>query len=175
MGDQFPVVEVGQQTFYTIDRQYSRVCRRIIGYQVGNPDGFNQYHGMIILNQGYMDGVSITYRYLRHHIWSYVTGAYETRPTLSNCPYSPVQGAEPQEFIGSNYYCESGYPSNRFIPLEVFTSDPLWDGERCEGTCCSDTKSFPPFSVQLPTNTTDRIEVHICADEPTINEDILRH
>ena len=161
--------------FYTIDRQYSRVCRRIIGYQVGNPDGFNQYHGMIILNQGYMDGVSITYRYLRHHIWSYVTGAYETRPTLSNCPYSPVQGAEPQEFIGSNYYCESGYPSNRFIPLEVFTSDPLWDGERCEGTCCSDTKSFPPFSVQLPTNTTDRIEVHICADEPTINEDILRH
>ena len=55
----------------------------------------------------------------------------------SNCPCSPAQGAEPQEFIGSNYYCESGYPSNT---LEVFTSDPLWDGEQCEGTCCSGTK-----------------------------------
>ena len=62
---------------------------------------------------------------------SYVAGAYVTRPTPSNCPCSPPQGAEPQEFIGSNHYCESGYPSNTFIPLEVFTSDPLWDGEQC--------------------------------------------
>ena len=58
--------------FYTIDRQYSRVCGRIIGYQVGSPDGFNQYYGMISLNQGYMDGVSITYGYPCHHIWRYV-------------------------------------------------------------------------------------------------------
>ena len=61
----------------------------------------------------------------RHHIWSYVAGAYETCPTPSNCPCSPAQGAETQEFIASNYYCESGYPNNTFIPLEVFTSDPL--------------------------------------------------
>ena len=100
--------------------------------------------------------------YPRHHIRSYVASAYETRPTPSNCPCSPAQGAEPQEFIDSNYYCESGYPSNTFIPLEVFTSDPLWDGEQCEGTCCSGTMSPPWFSAQLPTNTTDRIEVRIC-------------
>ena len=96
-----------------------------IGYQVGSPDGFNQYHGMSSLNQGYMDGVSITYGYPRHHIWSYVAGAFETRSTPSNCPCSPAQGGEPQEFIGSNHYCESGYPSNTFIPLEVFTSDGI--------------------------------------------------
>ena len=50
-----------------------------------------------------------------------------------------------------------------------------WDGEQCEGTCCSGTKSLSHGSVymQLPTNTTDRIEVRICADEPIINEDIL--
>ena len=54
--------------FYTIDRQYSKVCGKIIGYQVGSPDGFNQYHGMISLNQGYMVGVSITYGHPRHHM-----------------------------------------------------------------------------------------------------------
>ena len=77
------------------------MCGRIIGYQAGSSDGFNQYHGMISLNQGYMDGVSITYGYPCHHIWSYVAGAFETHPTPSNCPCSPAQGAEPQEFIGS--------------------------------------------------------------------------
>ena len=110
-------------------------------------DLIREYYGMINLNQGYMDGVSITYGYPCHHIWNYVADAYETSPTPSNCPCSPAQGAEPQEFIGSNYYCESGYPSNTFTPLEVFTSDPLWDGEQCEGTCCSGTKS-PPCMVQ---------------------------
>ena len=142
------------------------MCGRIIGYQVGSPDGLNQYHGMISLNQGYMDGVSITYGYPHHHIWSYVAGAYETRPTPSSCP--PAQGAEPHKFIGSNHYLESGYPSNTFIPLEVFTSDPLLDGEQC---CSSTTKSLPWFSVQLPTNTIDRIEVRIYSDESTENED----
>ena len=99
------------------------MCGRIIGYQVGSPDGFNQYYRMISLKQGYMDGVSINYGYPCHHIWSYVAGAFETRSAPSNCPCSPAQGAEPQEFIGSNYYCESGYPSNTFTPLEVITSD----------------------------------------------------
>ena len=56
------------------------MCGRIIGYQVGSPDGFNQYYGMISLNQGYMDGVSITYGYPCHHIWRYVPQcAFETR------------------------------------------------------------------------------------------------
>ena len=55
-----------------------------------------------------------------------------------------------------------------------YQSDPLWDGEQCEGTCCSGTgsKSPPWFRVQLPTHTTDGIEVRICADEGTENEDI---
>ena len=71
--------------------------------------------------------------------------------TPSNCPcHSSAQGAEPQEFIGSNYYCESGYHSNTFIPLKVFTSDPLWDGEQCEGTCCSGTTKSPRSVYNYP-------------------------
>ena len=57
------------------------------------------------------------------------------------------------------------------VTVPLFSNDPLWDGEQCEGTCCSGTKSPPWFSVQLPTHTTDRIEVRICADEGTDNED----
>ena len=162
--------------FYTINQQYSRVCGRIIGYQVGSPDGFNQFHGMISLNQDYMDGVSITYGNPRHHIWTYVVGTYETHPVYyhSSCPCSSTQGVGPPEFIGNNYYCESGNPNETWYPEVLYRSDPLWDGEQCEGTCCSGAKSPPWFSVQLPTYTaTDKIEVRICADESTSNEDIL--
>ena len=129
-----------------IDRQYRRVCGRIIGYPVGSPDGFRQYHGMPInLNQGYMDGISITYGKPRQYIWSSVAGLYETHSAVTNCPCSPAPGmAVAPELISSNYYCESGYPNGSSpVPLEIFKNDPPWDGEQCEGT-----KSPPPwFSV----------------------------
>ena len=160
--------------FYTITQQYSRVCGRIIGYQLGSPDGFNQFHGMISLNQGYMDGVSITYGNPRYHIWTYVGGVHDTHPVLysGSCPCSSTPGAGPPEFIGNNYYCESGNSNETWYPV-LYRSDRLWDGEQCEGTCCSGTKSPPWFSVQLPTQTSNRIEVRICADESTSNEDVL--
>ena len=157
--------------FYTVDRQYSRVCGRIIGYQVGSPDGFRQFHSMTILDHNYMDGISITQGNPRHHIWSYVASVYEINPGPSSCPCSSAQGYGPPEFIGNNYYCESGNPDETSFYKVFFSTDPLWDGEQCEGTCCSGTKSPPWFSVQLPTHTTDRIEVRICADESTNNED----
>ena len=74
--------------------------------------------------------------------------------------------------IVDDYYCESGNPTSA-IPNKLYPRDSLWDGQQCEGTCCSGTKSprAPWFSVQLPTLTTDRIEVRICADESTSNED----
>ena len=164
-------------TLYTTKQQYSRVCGRVIGYQVGSPDGFLQFHFLDGLNRGYMDGVSITHGDPRHHIWSYAAGATENRTdfTGSNCPCSLAQGTELRiSAVGSNYYCESGNPSEIFPHSGIFyQSDPLWDGQQCEGTCCSGTKSPPWFSVQLPTNTADDIEVRICADESTENEDVL--
>ena len=74
-------------TFYTIEQQYSRVCGRVIGYQVGSPDGFAQFHPVNSINEAYMDGISITHGYPRHHIWSYVAGAYENEIYFS-CPCS---------------------------------------------------------------------------------------
>ena len=60
-------MKVGQQTFIlSIDNTVG--CAEEL---LGSPDGFSRYYGMISLTQGYMDGVSITYGYPRHHIWSY--------------------------------------------------------------------------------------------------------
>ena len=170
-----PVSQNGSRpaNFYTINKQYSSVCGRIVGYQVGSPDGFKQFYTNS-LDQGYMDGVSITYGYPRHHIWTYVGSVYDTHPIhhSGSCPCSSTPGAGPPEFIGNNYYCESGNSNETWYEM-LYSSDRLWDGEQCEGTCCSGTKSPPWFSVQLPTHTSDRIEVRICGDESTNNEDIL--
>ena len=154
-------------TFHSTNRHYSRVCGRVIGFQVGSPDGFNPTCTRLT-----MDGIVISYGASQHHIWSYIAGATDNSSThrRSNCPCSSTAGAEPPQSIGDNYYCESGNPTN-LIPYKIYPSDPLWDGEQCEGTCCSGTGSPPWFSVQLPTHTTDGIEVRICADEPTSNED----
>ena len=77
----------------------------------------------------------------------------------------------PPPFIGNRFYCESGNPTNSFEPLQIYSDDLLWDGQQCEGTCCTGTNSPPWFSVQLPTPTIEMIEVSICGDEPTYNED----
>jgi hypothetical protein len=58
--------------------------------------------------------------------------------------------------------------SNRF-----FSNDPLWDGQQCEndeGTCCTGANTPPWFSVDLPDTTSDDIDVRICHDQDTTDE-----
>ena len=152
---------------------YSRVCGQVIGYQVGSPDAFNT-----LLNSHIkvgMDGVIITQLGKPHrHIWSLVSSLSEgsSLHIRSNCPCSFTSGSRrPPPFIGSNYYCESGNPTDIRDDNQIYSDDPLWDGQRCEGTCCTGANHPPWFSVQLPAPTTDMIEVSICADESTDSED----
>ena len=157
-------------TFYSAKSEYQRVCGRVIGYQDGSPDGFSYLGESVSINESYLDGVSITYGQPRNHIWSYVAAVTE-RGVLnppSNCPCSTAAGSGPQSFVGNNYYCESGNPTNAYDSF--FSADKLWDGKQCEGTCCTDSKSPPWFSVRLPNPTTESIEVRICGDETTYNE-----
>ena len=160
--------------FYFTNRQYSRVCGRIIGYQVASPDAFNQFNKLKEFNGRGLDGITISHGAQQGYIWSYAAGLTEsssTPSTASNCPCSTVAGAQPPTNIGDNYYCESGNPTNTFEEGQLFSNDPLWDGQQCEGTCCTGTKSPPWFSVQLPAPTTDIIEVSICCDQDTMDED----
>ena len=156
-------------TFYSATSEYQRVCGRVIGYQYRSPDGFHESS----INNAYIDGVSITYGQPRNHIWSYAGGVTErssgTLHSGNNCPCSTVAGTGPQSFVGDNYYCESGNPTD--ILGSFYSADKLWDGKQCEGTCCTDSKSPPWFSVHLPNPTTESIEVRICGDQRTDDED----
>ena len=168
-----PVTSEGScpATSYFTGRQYSRVCGRVIGYQFASPDGF-QRHGDRDID---LDGINITHGAQCKHIWSYVAGL--TQDTSSQvkekCPCSTDngQGREPPSSIGDNYYCESGNPDENFMPNHLYANDPLWDGQQCEGTCCNGTNSPPWFSVQLSAPTTDTIQVSICCDQRTDDED----
>ena len=154
---------------YSTGREYRRVCGRIVGYQLNSSDGFNDMNSSI--DAAYMDGVSVTLSKIPpQHIWSYVAGVTErsTMHTMYNCPCSIAAGSGPQPFVGNNYYCESGNPTDSVY--SVFIEDKLWDGQQCEGTCCSDIKNPPWFSVYLSNSTTDSIEVRICGNEGTDNE-----
>ena len=175
-------------TVYNTNRQYSRICGRVIGYQIGSPDAFASSQGMTI-DQAYMDGISITRGVPRKHVWSYVAGMNEQGLCPSaTCPinYSYLlrdgSSAQPPAFIGNNYYCESAYPGtidHCYLVNTFFPNDQLWDGQQCnnEGTCCTgDGVNTPPwFSVALSNPISDDIEVRICHNSDTFDEDTPIH
>ena len=147
--------------------QYRKVCGRAIGYQYGNTDAF-ELPGTPTINEVYVDGLSITYGAPRQHIWTYAAAVSEVplgSYTSSNCPCASLPGKSPPSYLGNNWYCESGNPDPISPTRNVLSNDPLWDGENCEGTCCSNGKSPPWFSMELPGPTNDDIEARICTNE----------
>ena len=150
-------------TFYSSGgRTYTKVCGRVIGYQVGHPDAF---HSSDSINSAYVEGVSITYgSFIRTHIWTLAADLSETGNTA--CPCDSGSSNFPPSFVGNNYYCESGNRNSTSTDYFLYADDPLWDGQQCstEGTCCSNGRNPPWFSVDLNSPTTDSIEVRICAD-----------
>ena len=75
----------------------------------------------------------------------------------------------------ADYYCESGYQGSSFPSYGVlYTSDPLWDGSDCgssETACCQRTL-IPWFYKSIAHSTTNYIEMRICCDEGTSDEDV---
>ena len=165
--------------FSTRSLQYSKVCGRAIGYQYGDPGAFNLHRRQPANgpDDNYVDGVSITYGMPRTHIWTYAVGVSEANlyNHSGNCPCSSPAATTnvfPPDFIGNNYFCESGNQDQTLDSISgFFGGDPVWDGDQCEGECCSNGKSPPWFSVTLPNPISDDIEVRICGDEGTHNED----
>ena len=157
---------------YSVSQRYNKVCGRIIGYQVGSTDAFNSGSHFTI-DQAYIDGVSVTYGTPRKHIWTFASGISETniRPETS-CPCAFAGPPQPPSFVRNNYFCESGNPLTTFEDTDVlrYTDDPLWDGKRCEGQCCSNANSPPWFSVELPQETNEPIEIRILGSDIITNE-----
>ena len=153
---------------------YSQVCGRVVGYQFVSPSGVDA--GITDINTYYLDGISITHGSPRKHIWSFLAGLQESEGygNKFNCPCS--NGSTQtivQSFIGSDYFCESGNAQGGFQAGKLFTQDPLWDGKGCNGlevNCCS-APGLPWFNKILNTSTTDYIELRVCADQSTSDED----
>ena len=160
--------------------RYSQVCGRVVGYQYNSPDAvYNESdtaHNNI--NSYYVDGVSITRGSLRKHIWTLMAGFIDASLNqVGNCPCSQgsTQNSTLQSFIGNDYFCESGNPStDGTFEYKLYTQDPLWDGKGCsslEENCCS-APGLPWFNNVLNSTTTDYIELRVCGDQGTNDEDV---
>ena len=162
---------------YTTHNQvYSKVCGRALGYQFGHTDVF--YNRQVDIDSDYVDGLSITHGTPRTHIWTFAAGLSQNLipgMELFACPCLAAESGFtrqiPPQYVGDNYFCESGNPTMAF-QTRLYTSDPLWDGEQCEGQCCSNGTSPPWFSVELSNSITDDIEVRICGTDTPNNEDV---
>ena len=146
---------------------YSQVCGKVIGYQFGSPDGTNNND----INGAYIDGISLTHGSPRSHIWSFIAAAQEN-VMYDFCPCGTVNRESPSSFVGDDYFCESGAPSP--WQHKLYTGDPLWDGEKCgnlETQCCG-LPGIPWFHKMLEYTTTDYIEMRVCCDQNTYDEDV---
>ena len=161
--------------YSTFGVEYNQVCGRITGVQVATTDGFLNIVGNTI-DGPYVDGVSLTHGLPRQHIWSFASGLQESSQSGTNGCFcgDPVitPGAPPPTFVGTNYFCESGNSQTTNLNI-AYTDDPLWDGLDCPTNNCCEFNSPPWFSAELTALTTDDIEVRLCCDQDTTDENIL--
>ena len=132
---------------------YSRVCGRIIAYQLGTPEGFSRDQNQRSLDNAYVDGISITFSHPRNHIWTFAAARSQNR-----CPCIESGNPAPP-FVNGSYFCEVGVFD---AGINFTDSNPLWDGQGCAGssTCC-EFNNPPWFCQQLPQPTTEDIEIRI--------------
>ena len=155
-------------TFSVGGLPYSRVCGRIRGYQFG---ACHSFWGYINRNQGidghYVAGVSLTHGGAgsRQHIWTFAAGLTEGSTSFlsTKCPCDIHNYDLVPEFVGDDFFCESGLHSpwsNQYI---LFPDDVLWDGQNCTSTStCCQLNNPPWFTKNLTNATTDDIELRIC-------------
>ena len=155
--------------------KYSKVCGKIIGYQYGTPDAFGWTRGLTIDN-GYVDGVSLTHGQTpRKHIWTFAAAVDETISNYYVCPCTktdtPYTGRVPP-FIGQDYFCDTGSRYRNQVG-QFYSADPLWDGSGCgDNSSCCGFNNPPWFCKQLPQPTSDDIEMRVCVNQATSNEDV---
>ena len=145
--------------------EYSRVCGQAVAYQFGSVSAF--FRTSMNIETHYVNGLGLTHGSAgnRAHIWTFAVGVSEdpTRHINEQCPCDGGTSPVP-EFVGSDYFCESGLNrpwSGQFI---LYPEDQLWDGEDClaSSTCCS--FNGPPYFIkEMETATTDDIEARLCS------------
>ena len=157
---------------------YSQVCGRVTGYQYYTTDAVDNYFAPNSshnnLNAEYVDGVSITRGSPFQHVWTLIAASFEENSNhYQLCPCATDSLQQVQSFVGDHYFCEAGF-AGVHRQQQLYISDPLWDGQGCgseESPCCNAT-GIPWFHRDYGnTTTTDYIELRVCGDEGTDNED----
>ena len=156
---------------------YERVCGRIIGYQDRTPNAFFPYHTnrSLTIDDLYLDGVSLTHGSRpRQHIWSFASALDESDGHQSGCPCLNIgllsQPVVPP-FVGNDYFCDTGSADD--VKNEFYPDDPLWDGDGCgDLNICCFFNNPPWFSKTLDRSTSDDIEMRLCRDAGSLNEDV---
>ena len=139
---------------------YSKVCGRIHAYYHGGPDGFAFFTTLRLgsrnIDGNYVDGVSLTYGMgPRKHIWSFsATVVQSQQPCCVSCQNSPT-------FVKSHYFCELVAASPN-----ACQSHELWNG----GKNCKDGEVFYRNLNML---TSEDLEIRVCRDQSSADEDIL--
>ena len=132
------------------DVRYSKVCGRIIGYQVGSADAFAPIGrgNRPSINTYYVDGISLTHGNPKQHIWTFAAGADEDL-SYNSCPCLTDYATPPPSYVVglSVSFTESEYRT-------PYWGDPLWDGAGCgdRDRCCS-FNILPWFYRQLSPTT----------------------
>ena len=154
---------------YHVGVSYSKVCGRLIAYQVGTPDAYSPY-----FSDGF-DGIMLTYGTSEENIWNFIAALREnyTYPDRVCTCFNPEDHRilVPPPFIGNHYFCDTGAVVS--IHSTFYSQDPLWDGQGCSGLnqCCS-FNSPPWFYRELPRLVSNDIKLQINLDEASTNENI---
>ena len=167
------MLDVSSVHYSMLGIPYTQVCGRAIGYQHHTLDAFLAcFVGIAGIDDPYIDGLSITYDTPRRHLWTYAVGYAQSEFSFTgNCSCADNTGAQPPSFVQDHYYCESGNAAGR-VQDRWYTDDPLWDGEGCPtGNTCCDPPNLPWFNRVIDTTSTADIELRLCRDQQTDDED----
>ena len=132
----------------------------------------DQAKELAILTHYYVDGVSLTHGNPRKHIWSLICGTDSDDSTKCPCASHGTQQAP--SFVGSDYYCESGFTGSSPVIGKFYSTDRVWDGKDCGSseTACCQRPLIPWFYKSIGYYTNNYIEMRICCDEGTNDEDV---
>ena len=173
---------------FVVPVSYSKVCGRIIGYQIGTSDAFCAFQNYCdyrrfhytsrayTIDDVYVDGLSLTHGSPREHIWTFANAINDVdrhrADFMCPCTLTGLSGIVIPSFVGNNYFCDTGNHNSGWYDHVFYRDDPLWDGAGCRvGTCC--TFNTPPwFMNHLSGPTTDPLELRSCGDQPSNTENV---
>ncbi len=154
---------------FQVQVNYSHVCGRVIGYQIGTTDAFSMEY-----SNGF-DGVSLSYGN-DTIIWTFAAANREdyAHPN-SVCPcINPADSQIPSvpSKYGNNYFCDTGTRTGHAATF--YRNNPLWDGMGCtspHNACCS-FNNPPWFYRNLLNPTPEPITMRVCRSGNRDSEDV---